>query len=333
VTHHKQLDILGRRRAAEQYQPLQQPNEDQIEQTQVHSSRSFRVSYRATSPQVGGVDRLLEPITKVTTHSARTRHSGQSITRAHQHHRRFGGDRSPSAGPNSSTVVRIEDLAKSLEDPRDVHRRHQGDAAGSRQGSTARRGHLQYSDANSFAVITQKSPPNRTAPIAARLSMTAQTDPLRRSSTGSVCAPALNDGPRPPQLGELLDTGLRELVLDLSAIPRHDPETNRTLACLRDRLRMRGGHLIILAGDQTLTGALDDPHEDSRAERTANLAAHCDRLPRLPTRDRRGGGGVCRYVPRRVAARPTDHCPHPCHEGRSRRWPRVRTARSNTARS
>jgi hypothetical protein len=92
-----------------------------------------------------------------------------------------------------------------------------------------------------------------------------------------------------------------------------------------------------------LTGALDDPHEDSRAERTANLAAHCDRLPRLPTRDsrpalatrvsRRGGGGVCRYVPRRVAARPTDHCPHPCHEGRSRRWPRVRTARSNTARS
>jgi hypothetical protein len=79
------------------------------------------------------------------------------------------------------------------------------------------------------------------------------------------------------QLGELLDTGLRELVLDLTDVPRRNPETNRTLAWLRDRLRMRGGHLTVLPGDQTLTAALDDPNEDSHTEPTANLAAHCDR--------------------------------------------------------
>jgi anti-anti-sigma regulatory factor len=78
------------------------------------------------------------------------------------------------------------------------------------------------------------------------------------------------------QLGELLDTGLRELVLDLSEVPRRNPETNRTLAWLRDRLRMQDGHLTILAGDQTLTAVLDASNDDSRAERIANLAAHCD---------------------------------------------------------
>jgi anti-anti-sigma regulatory factor len=78
------------------------------------------------------------------------------------------------------------------------------------------------------------------------------------------------------QLGELLDTGLHELVLDLSEVPRRNPETNRTLAWLRDRLRLQGGHLTILAGAQTPTAALDDPHEAALTEGTANLAAHCD---------------------------------------------------------
>ena len=78
------------------------------------------------------------------------------------------------------------------------------------------------------------------------------------------------------QLGELLDTGLSELVLDLTEVPRRNPETNRTLAWLRDRLRMRGGHLTVLAGDQTLAVALDNPPGDSDAERGANHAAHCD---------------------------------------------------------
>jgi hypothetical protein len=47
-----QFRILGGRRAGEQDQPTQQPNEDQIEQAKRHNSRSCRASERPESPPV-----------------------------------------------------------------------------------------------------------------------------------------------------------------------------------------------------------------------------------------------------------------------------------------
>ena len=40
VTQHQKSDVLGRRRAAQHHQQIQQVEEDQIEQTQRHSARS-----------------------------------------------------------------------------------------------------------------------------------------------------------------------------------------------------------------------------------------------------------------------------------------------------
>jgi hypothetical protein len=40
MTQHQELDVLGRRRAAEQQQQVQQLKEDQVEQTQRHGARS-----------------------------------------------------------------------------------------------------------------------------------------------------------------------------------------------------------------------------------------------------------------------------------------------------
>lgn len=40
VAQHQEFDVLGCRRAAEQQQQVQQPKEDQVEQTQQHGSRS-----------------------------------------------------------------------------------------------------------------------------------------------------------------------------------------------------------------------------------------------------------------------------------------------------
>jgi hypothetical protein len=61
VAHDKELGILGRRRPAQQHQPAERLDEDQIEQVQRHGTRSSTGTNEHRSPQVAEVGRLLEP--------------------------------------------------------------------------------------------------------------------------------------------------------------------------------------------------------------------------------------------------------------------------------
>jgi hypothetical protein len=51
VAQHQELDVLGRRRAAEQQQQVQQLEKDKVEQTQRHGARSSPTSRARRSPR------------------------------------------------------------------------------------------------------------------------------------------------------------------------------------------------------------------------------------------------------------------------------------------
>jgi hypothetical protein len=89
------------------------------------------------------------------------------------------------------------------------------------------------------------------------------------------------------QISGLIDVGVHAIVLDLSAVVPCDPDAQRSLLWLQDRMRTRGVALNIMISDPLMPkrsapiGAADAPDTDTALHQPSAPSAHCER-PGMP---------------------------------------------------
>lgn len=76
------------------------------------------------------------------------------------------------------------------------------------------------------------------------------------------------------RLNSLLDAGVHELVVDLSAVPHDDPRTMRNLTRLRARVWAHGGRLTLLPSDPQ--HSMMPSANPTQVDETEDLTAHCE---------------------------------------------------------